>query len=115
MLYIEVSKTISSVSGGELPAWEDYVDNKAEGLHGKQFCHAILRSLCLQGKVLISGAVSRHANWQMPGAKPGMTFLQAYKTYKLGGNISELLYSPATYGIDLSHKDVPRPSGSLYL
>lgn len=27
---------------------------------------------------------------------------QAYKTYRLGGEISELLYSPATYGIDLS-------------
>ena len=25
-------KTISSLSGGELPAWEDYVDNKAEGI-----------------------------------------------------------------------------------
>lgn len=30
--------------------------------------------------------------------------LQAYKTYKLGGEISELLYSPATYGIDFSSK-----------
>ena len=34
---------------------------------------------------------------------------QAYKTYRLGGKMSELLYSPATYGIDLSHKDTPRP------
>ncbi|EIE25653.1 galactose oxidase [Coccomyxa subellipsoidea C-169] len=39
----------------------------------------------------------------------GYAVRKAYKTYKLGGNISELLYSPATYGIDLSHKDVPRP------
>ncbi len=38
-----------------------------------------------------------------------MGVLQAYKTYKLGGSASELLYSPATYGIDLSHKDMPRP------
>ena len=34
---------------------------------------------------------------------------QAYKTYKLGGAVSELLYSPAAYGIDLSQKDMPRP------
>ena len=39
--------------------------------------------------------------------------VQAYKTYKLGGSASELLYSPATYGIDLSHKDMPRPRESL--
>ena len=34
---------------------------------------------------------------------------QAYKTYKLGGTISELLYSPATYGIDLDAKDMLKP------
>lgn len=37
-------------------------------------------------------------------------WLQAYQTYKLGGKISELLYSPAAYGIDLSSKDMPKPS-----
>lgn len=35
--------------------------------------------------------------------------LQAYTTYKLGGQISELLYSPATYGVDLSAKDMIKP------
>ncbi|CAL8469827.1 g9369 [Coccomyxa elongata] len=39
----------------------------------------------------------------------GYAVRKAYKTYKLGGSASELLYSPATYGIDLSHKDMPRP------
>jgi len=38
------------------------------------------------------------------------TCLQAYQTYKLGGKISELLYSPAAFGIDLSSKDMPKPS-----
>lgn len=34
---------------------------------------------------------------------------QAYKTYRLGGEVSELLYSPAAYGIDLSSlKDMVR-------
>ncbi len=36
-------------------------------------------------------------------------WLQAYKSYRLGGSISELLYSPALYGIDLSAADAPRP------
>ena len=34
---------------------------------------------------------------------------QAYKTYRLGGEISELLYSPAAYGIDLSSRDFIKP------
>ena len=34
---------------------------------------------------------------------------QAFQTYKLGGKMSELLYSPAAYGIDLSSKDMPKP------
>ena len=35
--------------------------------------------------------------------------LQAFQTYKLGGKMSELLYSPAAYGIDMSSKDMPKP------
>ena len=35
--------------------------------------------------------------------------MQAYTTYKLGGPVSELLYSPATYGIDFAARDAPRP------
>ena len=39
----------------------------------------------------------------------GFRVRQAYKTYRLGGEISELLYSPATYGFDLSaHMVKPR-------
>ena len=38
---------------------------------------------------------------------------QAYKTYRLGGKLSELLYSPAAFGIDLSHQDMPRPRAYL--
>lgn len=35
--------------------------------------------------------------------------MQAYTTYKLGGPVSELLYSPAAYGIDFAARDAPRP------
>lgn len=35
--------------------------------------------------------------------------MQAYTTYKLGGKLSEMLYSPATYGVDFSGKHLPRP------
>ncbi|KAK9823375.1 hypothetical protein WJX72_002326 [[Myrmecia] bisecta] len=41
----------------------------------------------------------------------GYVVRKAYKTYKLGGQVSELLYSPATYGVDFSAKDMPRPRG----
>lgn len=37
---------------------------------------------------------------------------QAYKTYRLGGQISELLYSPATYGVDFSSKDLIKVGGA---
>jgi hypothetical protein len=38
-----------------------------------------------------------------------MFIVQAYKAYKLGGKVSELLYSPALYGIDLSAQNMPKP------
>ncbi len=42
---------------------------------------------------------------------------QAYKTYKLGGMLSEMLYSPATYGVDFGgggRDKLPRPKVSTY-
>ncbi|KAL0055849.1 hypothetical protein WJX82_005035 [Trebouxia sp. C0006] len=39
----------------------------------------------------------------------GYTVRKAYKAYKLGGKVSELLYSPALYGIDLSAQNMPKP------
>ena len=38
-----------------------------------------------------------------------MFMAQAYKAYKLGGKVSELLYSPALYGIALSAQNMPKP------
>lgn len=38
-----------------------------------------------------------------------ITSFQAYNTYKLGGKMSELLYSPATYGVDFNSKTFLRP------
>mmetsp|Transcript_2540 Transcript_2540/g.7716 ORF Transcript_2540/g.7716 Transcript_2540/m.7716 type:complete len:212 (+) Transcript_2540:138-773(+) len=39
----------------------------------------------------------------------GYAVRKAYETYKVGGKISELLYSPATYGIDWDSKELIRP------
>lgn len=39
----------------------------------------------------------------------GYTVRKAYKAYKLGGKVSELLYSPALYGIALSAQNMPKP------
>ena len=38
---------------------------------------------------------------------------KAYKTYRLGGEISELLYSPAAYGLDMSIKNMPKSKGRI--
>jgi N-acetylneuraminic acid mutarotase len=38
---------------------------------------------------------------------------KAYTTYRLGGAISELLYSPAAYGLDLSIRNAPKPRGRI--
>lgn len=62
-------------------------------------------------------AHTRHhaTNLCKPGQTPSPACLsalpdtQAYKTYKLGGKVSELLYSPAAYGIDVSARDAPKP------
>ncbi len=45
----------------------------------------------------------------MCGCSCNNSRVQAYKTYKLGGKISELLYSPAAYGIDLSSQHLLKP------
>lgn len=39
----------------------------------------------------------------------GYAVRKAYETYKVGGRVSELLYSPATYGIDWDSKELIRP------
>ena len=39
----------------------------------------------------------------------GYAVRKAYEIYKVGGKVSELLYSPATYGIDWDSKELIRP------
>lgn len=57
--------------------------------------------------VLLRDGLLRDELYYQPHPLPHPT--QAYKTYRLGGEISELLYSPATYGIDFSSKDLIKP------
>lgn len=38
---------------------------------------------------------------------------KAYKLYQLGGVVSEILYSPAAYGLDMSAKNLPKPRGRI--
>ena len=38
---------------------------------------------------------------------------KAYKLYKIGGVVSEVLYSPAAYGVDLSTRDAPKPKARI--
>ncbi|KAL4541299.1 hypothetical protein Ndes2437B_g05679 [Nannochloris sp. 'desiccata'] len=46
---------------------------------------------------------------RIQAAYRGHMVRSAMKAYKLGGQISELLYSPASFGIDLSAKDMIKP------
>ncbi len=39
----------------------------------------------------------------------GVARLQAFKTFQLGGKTSELLYSPATYGVDFGAQNMIKP------
>ncbi|GMH39779.1 hypothetical protein BSKO_07677 [Bryopsis sp. KO-2023] len=43
----------------------------------------------------------------------GYVVRKAYKLYKIGGVVSEVLYSPATYGVDLSSVNLPKPKGRI--
>ena len=52
---------------------------------------------------------SRKCHCAVLAADQAATSAQAYKTYKLGGKLSEMLYSPAAYGVDFSGRDLPRP------
>lgn len=38
---------------------------------------------------------------------------KAYRLYRLGGVVSEILYSPAAFGLDMSAKNMPRPKARL--
>lgn len=43
----------------------------------------------------------------------GYVVRKAYKLYQLGGVVSEILYSPAVYGLDMSAKNMPKPKGRI--
>jgi hypothetical protein len=43
----------------------------------------------------------------------GYVVRKAYKLYQLGGVVSEILYSPAAYGLDMSAKNMPKPRARI--
>lgn len=43
----------------------------------------------------------------------GHVVRRAYKLYRIGGTVSEVLYSPAAYGVDLSSRDAPKPRARI--
>ena len=54
-------------------------------------------------------AAAARAATLIQAAFRGYVVRKAYETYRVGGKVSELLYSPATYGIDWDSKDLIRP------
>ncbi|CAD7702273.1 unnamed protein product [Ostreobium quekettii] len=43
----------------------------------------------------------------------GYVVRKAYKLYRIGGVVSEVLYSPAAYGVDLSSRNAPKPRARI--
>eukprot|EP00877_Chromochloris_zofingiensis_P007071 jgi/Chrzof1/2617/Cz11g22180.t1 len=43
----------------------------------------------------------------------GYVVRKAYKVYKLGGAVSEILYSPAAFGLDMSVRNMPKPRARI--
>jgi hypothetical protein len=43
----------------------------------------------------------------------GHVVRKAFKIYKIGGAMSEVLYSPAAYGVDLSSRNAPKPRARI--
>lgn len=43
----------------------------------------------------------------------GHVVRKAMRLYRIGGTISEVLYSPAAYGVDLSSKNAPKPRARI--
>lgn len=65
--------------------------------------HALLQRMAVdKGSALQRAATRIQSNFR------GYRVRKAFQTYKLGGPVSELLYSPATYGLDLA-ADVIKP------
>jgi N-acetylneuraminic acid mutarotase len=54
-------------------------------------------------------AAAARAATLIQAAFRGYAVRKAYEVYKVGGKVSELLYSPATYGIDWDSKELIRP------
>lgn len=43
----------------------------------------------------------------------GHVVRKAMRLYRIGGKISEVLYSPAAYGVDLSSQNAPKPRARI--
>jgi hypothetical protein len=66
------------------------------------------------GKVMTDENVSKDAAaTRIQAHYRGHIVRKAYKLYKIGGAISEVLYSPAAYGVDLSSRNAPKPRARI--
>ncbi|KAG2454221.1 hypothetical protein HYH02_001255 [Chlamydomonas schloesseri] len=60
-----------------------------------------------KGSALYRAAVKIQASYR------GYKVRKAYIAYRVGGVVSELLYSPATFGLDLSTLNMPKPKARI--
>lgn len=69
----------------------------------KKLCvRSALRALCCGRHYMVVSCCCR-----------GFVVRKAYKLYQLGGVVSEILYSPAAYGLDMSAKNMPKPRARI--
>ncbi|KAG2483359.1 hypothetical protein HYH03_017759 [Edaphochlamys debaryana] len=68
---------------------------------------ARLAALCDKSSALYRAATKIQASYR------GYVVRKAYQLYKIGGVVSEVLYSPATYGLDLSCLSMPKPRARI--
>lgn len=79
-----------------------------------------MSNLARLGKQTVEGAEVDPAQARLHAAAQriqahyrGHVVRKAFKLYKIGGTISEVLYSPAAYGVDLSSLNAPRPRARI--
>ncbi|KAI8464529.1 MAG: hypothetical protein J3K34DRAFT_474238 [Monoraphidium minutum] len=58
-------------------------------------------------------AATRPAAVRIQSRFRGFAVRKAYTLYKVGGVMSELLYSPAAYGLDMSVRNMPKPRARI--
>jgi hypothetical protein len=106
-------KKSEKTTGGDTAEGSSSAESAVQGAEQKELPPGVSPEMHAELMKLVSNKNSPlvQAATRIQAAYRGHMVRSAMKAYKLGGQVSELLYSPATYGIDLSAKDMIKPRG----